>query len=182
MSDFTLDIERIRKDARSQIEAGAVTPNYQANKEAILKLLDSALATEWLCVLRYSQHAKAAQGIHAEAVAEHFAEHARQEQEHAESLAERIKQLGGTPNLDPASLPERAHTNYVECDNLADMIKENLIAERIAIEAYSETIRYIGESDSTTRRLLEGILEVEEEHADEMADLLAAFDPRQKFS
>lgn len=177
MSDFVLDIEAIRNHAREHIKQGAVTADYQANRETILKILDTSLATEWICVLRYSQHAKAAEGIHAEPIAKHFAEHAAQENEHAEMLAARIKQLGGTPNLNPATLGERAHTEYKECSTLIDMIKENLIAERIAIDVYSAAIRYIGESDPTTRRILEQILEVEEEHADEMADLLKACDP-----
>lgn len=179
MSDFILDIEQIRKNARSQMEKGAVTANYQADRQAILKILDSALATEWICVLRYTQHAKSAQGLHAEPIAKHFFEHAQQEEEHANQLADRIKQLGGKPDLDPASFGRRSHTLYTECDSLVDMIKENLIAERIAVDAYSAAIRFIGTTDSTTRRLLESILEVEEEHADELADLLSAFDPRE---
>ncbi|RZA11653.1 MAG: bacterioferritin, partial [Proteobacteria bacterium] len=162
------------------MKQGAVTHDYRANKETILKILDSSLATEWVCVLRYTQHAKAAEGIHAQPIAQHFAEHAAQEQGHADMLATRIKQLGGTPNLNPASLLERGHTDYKECDSLVDMIKENLVAERIAIDVYSAAIRYIGDSDPTTRRVLEKILEVEEEHADEMADLLKAYDARDK--
>ncbi|MBC7659872.1 MAG: ferritin-like domain-containing protein [Chitinophagaceae bacterium] len=180
MSDFILDIKQIRNNAREHIKDGAVTHDYRANKEAIIKILDSSLATEWLCVLRYTQHAKAAEGIHAEPVAAHFAEHATQEQGHADALATRIKQLGGTPNLNPSTLAQRGHTDYKECDTLVDMIKENLVAERIAIDVYSAAIRYIGESDPTTRRILERILEVEEEHADDMADLLKAYDARDK--
>lgn len=180
MSDFILDIQTIRSNARDHIKKGAVTADYKANREAVIKILDSSLATEWLCVLRYTQHAKAAEGIHAEPIAKHFAEHAAQEQEHANMLADRIKQLGGNINLNPSSIPERAHTQYKECDNLVDMIKENLIAERIAIDVYGAAIRYIGESDPTTRRILETILAVEEEHADEMADLLKAYDPHKK--
>ena len=171
-TDFTMDIERIRREARKEIERGAVTPEYKANRETVLKLLDAALATEWVCVLRYSQHAKAAVGIHSEAVAAEFAEHADDERDHAERLAERIKQLGGTPNLDPMTLGSRAHSEYKEADDLTTMIKENLIAERIAIESYSEMVRYLGDSDPTTRRMIEWILEKEEEHADDMADLL----------
>ncbi|MBC7529970.1 MAG: ferritin-like domain-containing protein [Oligoflexus sp.] len=180
MRDFILDIKSIRSNARDHIKKGAVTHDYKANRETILEILDSSLATEWLCVLRYTQHAKAAEGIHAEPIAKHFAAHAVQENEHAEMLASRIKQLGGTPNLNPSSFAERSHTEYKECDNLVDMIKENLIAERIAIDVYGASIRYIGDSDPTTRRLLESILEVEEEHADEMADLLKAYDPHEK--
>lgn len=180
MKDFVLDIKSIRSHARDNMKKGPVTENYRANRETVLKILDGALATEWLCTMRYSQHAKAAEGIHAEPIAKHFASHAKQEQEHADMLAARIKQLGGTPHLDPSSISERAHSEYRECDTLVDMIKENLIAERIAVDVYSQAIRYIGDSDPTTRRLLESILEVEEEHADEMADLLKAFDPRDK--
>jgi len=176
MSNFTLDIERIRKDAREAIETGAVTANYRADRQTIIELLDGALATEWLCILRYTQHALTAQGIHAEAVAQHFAEHAKDEAEHAHLLGERIKQLGGSPNLDPQTFATRGQTQYTECDSLLAMIKENLVAERIAIEAYSDTIRYIGDTDPTTRRILEHILEVEEEHADDMADLLVTHD------
>ncbi len=181
MKDFILDIQAIRNNARDHILQGAVTSDYRASRETILKILDSSLATEWLCVLRYTQHAKAAEGIHAEPVAAHFAEHAKQEQEHADMLASRIKQLGGTPHLDPHTFAERAHTVYRECESLTDMIKENLVAERIAIDVYGAAIRYIGAGDPTTRRMLESILEVEEEHADEMADLLKAMDPREKF-
>lgn len=180
MKDFIVDIKGIRTQAREHMTKGAVTDNYRANREQILKILDSSLATEWLCTMRYSQHAKAAEGIHAEPIAAHFAEHATQEREHAELLASRIKQLGGTPHLDPRSISERAHTEYKECDTLVDMIKENLVAERIAIDVYSQAIRYIGDTDPTTRRILETILEVEEEHADDMADLLKAYDPRDK--
>lgn len=180
MKDFVLDIKSIRTHAREHMKRGPVTDNYQANREQILKILDSALATEWLCTMRYSQHAKAAEGIHAEPIAAHFAEHASQEREHAEMLAARIKQLGSSPDINPATIPARSHTEYKECDTLVDMIKENLVAERIAIDVYTQAIRYIGESDPTTRRIFEAILEVEEEHADDMADLLKAYDPRDK--
>jgi bacterioferritin len=182
MNDFVLDIQAIRNHAREHIKQGPVTADYKANLQQILKILDTALATEWICTLRYSQHAKAAEGIHAEPIAEHFAEHAAQEREHAEMLADRIKQLGGVPNLNPVSLKDRAHTEYKECETLVDMIKENLIAERIAIDTYSAAIRYIGDNDPTTRRVLEHILAVEEEHADDMADLLKAYDPREKLN
>lgn len=179
MSEFILDIEQIRKSARIQMEKGAVTANYQADQKAILKILDSALATEWVCVLRYTQHAKSAQGLHAEPVAKHFFAHAKQEEDHANQLADRIKQLGGKPDLDPSSFARRSHTHYAESESLIDMIKENLVAERIAVDAYSAAIRFIGTTDPTTRRILESILQVEEEHADELADLLTAFDPRE---
>ncbi len=182
MKDFVLDIETIRHNAREHIKQGALTADYKADVKTILKLLDASLATEWICTLRYTQHAVAAEGIHAEPIAEHFREHAREEQEHATMIAARIKQLGGVPSLDPATLPQRAHSQYKECDNLVDMIKENLIAERIAIDSYAETIRYIGDSDPTSRRMFEKILAVEEEHADEMADLLKAYDPHTKLN
>lgn len=174
MSDFILDVERIRNEARKQTFEGAVTPDYKADREAILKLLAASMATEWICMLRYTQHSLVAQGIHAESVSRHFSEHAAQEQGHAMKLAERIRQLGGKPHLDPSGFSALSHAEYKECDSLEEMIKENLIAERIAIESYSEIIRYIGDRDPTSRRLFENILEVEEEHADEMADLLAA--------
>jgi bacterioferritin len=180
--EFTLDLERIRGEARRGLEEGAVTPHYRGNRAAVIRLLDAALATEWLCVLRYYQHSHTAAGIDAETVSEHFAEHARQELDHALRIGERIKQLGGTPSMEPTSLSARSHTEYNECDTLMDMIKENLIAERIAIASYTEMIQYLGTGDPTTRRMLEKILAVEEEHADELADLLAAFDPRERLS
>jgi bacterioferritin len=180
MSEFLIDIERLRREARQQTDEGAVTTHYKADRAQVLKMLDAALATEWICVLRYTQHALAARGIHAEAVADEFSEHAREEQEHAHMLSERIKQLGGTPSLDPRTLAGRSHSEYKECDTLVDMIKENLIAERIAIESYTEMIKYLGEADITSRRVLEEILAKEEEHADEMADLLAALDVHDK--
>jgi bacterioferritin len=173
-----MDVERLRREARAKIEEGALTPHYRANREAVLEMLNGALATEWLCVLRYTQHSIVAQGIHAEAVATHFAEHARQEQEHAMRIAGRMRQLGGDVSLDPHTLSGRAHSQYQEAESLTEMIKENLIAERIAIESYTEMIRTIGDDDPTTRRMLEEILAVEEEHADEMADLLVASDGR----
>ncbi len=182
MSEFILDIDHIRRSARIQMENGAVTPNYQADRDAILKLLDSALASEWLCVLRYTQHSKAVQGIHAEPIARHFAIHARQEQEHADALTTRIKQLGGNPGLDPSTFADRGHTEYRECASVVEMIRENLIAERIAIDAYSVSIRFIGANDPTTRRVLEDILAVEEEHADELADLMKVYDTRSSLS
>jgi len=143
-------------------------------------LLDGALATEWICVLRYTQHSLAAAGLHAEPVAAEFREHAAEEQGHAMALAERIKQLGGNPSLNPKTLVEKSHADYKECDNLLDMIRENLVAERIAVSAYTEMVRYFGNDDPTSRQLIEGILAVEEEHADDMADLLKAIDPEAK--
>ncbi|MCX6131002.1 MAG: ferritin-like domain-containing protein [Proteobacteria bacterium] len=175
MSDFILDVQNIRNSARDHLKNGAVTKNYQANRETVLAILDAALASEWLCVLRYTQHSKTAKGIQAEPIAKHFAEHAEQEMEHAELIANRIKQLGGDLNLDPSSFAQRGHTEYLVCESIMDMIKENLIAERIAIDVYGAAIRFIGDHDSTTRRILETILAVEEEHADELSDLLSSF-------
>ena len=169
---FVFDLKRIRMEARKEIDEGALTPDYGGDPQAIINILTGALATEWICVLRYTQHQVAAKGIHAASVAEHFAEHAKEEQEHAMKIAERIKQLGGKPCLDPAQLVSHSHSEYRECDSLEGMIKENLIAERIAVESYTEAIRYIGDKDPTTRRMLEEILAKEEEHADELADLL----------
>lgn len=170
---FDMDVKAIRAKARQDIESGAVTDTYRADRQTVLKLLNEALATEIVCVLRYKRHYFMARGLNAEPVAAEFAEHATQEQEHADKLAERIVQLGGEPNLSPNGLLDRSHSEYVEGSSLEDMIKENLIAERIAIDSYRQMIEYLGEQDSTTRRLLEEILAVEEEHADDMSDFLA---------
>ncbi|WP_421721655.1 ferritin-like domain-containing protein [Achromobacter xylosoxidans] len=170
---FDMDVKAIRAKARQDIESGAVTDTYRADRKTVLKLLNEALATEIVCVLRYKRHFFMARGLNAEPVAAEFAEHAAQEQDHADKLAERIVQLGGEPNLSPKGLLERSHSEYVEGSTLEEMIKENLIAERIAIDSYRQMIEYIGEQDSTTRRLLEEILAVEEEHADDMSDFLA---------
>ncbi|WMD19554.1 ferritin-like domain-containing protein [Achromobacter seleniivolatilans] len=169
---FDMDVKAIRAKARQDIESGAVTDSYRADRKTVLKLLNEALATEIVCVLRYKRHFFMARGLNAEPVAAEFAEHARQEQEHADMLAERIVQLGGEPNLSPKGLLERSHSEYVEGSTLLEMIKENLIAERIAIDSYRQMIEYLGEQDSTTRRMLEEILAVEEEHADDMSDFL----------
>ncbi|SAK69939.1 ferritin Dps family protein [Caballeronia arationis] len=169
---FVLDVEKIRADARQHMDDGPVTSTYGADREVVLKLLNDALATEIVCVLRYKRHYFMAKGIHSEAVATEFAEHAAEEQEHADTLAERIVQLGGEPNFAPDSLKSRSHSEYKEGSDLIDMIRENLIAERIAIDTYREIIRYLGDKDVTTRRMFEEILAVEEEHADDMADLL----------
>lgn len=178
-SDFTLDVEKIRRQAQQEMNDGAVTEANTVDKVTLLNLLDGAMATEWICTMRYSQHAAAAKGIHAETIAKHFEEHAAQELGHAHQLAMRIRQLGGTPHMDPRHMARIAHSRYRECDSLAEMIKENLFAERIAVLSYTEMIRFVGTADPTTRRLLESILEVEEEHADELSDLLASFDPRE---
>ncbi|SAK61301.1 ferritin Dps family protein [Caballeronia catudaia] len=170
---FVLDLDKIRADARQHMDEGPVTASYGADRETVLKLLNDSLATEIVCTLRYKRHYFMAKGIHSEAVAQEFLEHANEEQEHADTLAERIVQLGGEPNFAPDSLKSRSHSEYKEGHDLIDMIRENLIAERIAIDTYREIIRYLGDKDVTTRRLFEDILAVEEEHADDMADLLA---------
>jgi bacterioferritin len=167
-----MDIKKIREDARKHMSEGPVTQSYDANREVVIKLLNDSLATEIVCVLRYKRHHFMAKGINSEAVAAEFAEHAAEEQEHADRLAERIVQLGGEPDFAPQGLQTRSHSEYKEGNDLTDMIKENLIAERIAIDTYREIVRYLGDRDVTTRRLFEEILAVEEEHADDMADLL----------
>lgn len=179
-SDFLLDVEELRRRARTHIEEGAVTEGYQGNRQTVIKLLNEALATELVCVLRYKHDQFLAVGIHAEPVAREFAEHAVEEQGHADLLAGRITQLGGDPDFDPSGLRSRSHSEYVSRKSLVEMIRENLVAERIAIESYGQMIRFVGESDPTTRRMLEGILATEEEHAEDLADLLATLDPTQK--
>ena len=169
---FDMDVKAIRAKARQDIESGAVTDTYRADRQTVLKLLNEALATEIVCVLRYKRHHFMARGLNAEPVAAEFAEHAMQEQEHADMLAERIVQLGGEPNLSPKGLLERSHSEYIEGGSLEDMIKENLIAERIAIDSYRQMIEYLGVLDSTTRRLLVEILAVDEELAADLWDLL----------
>lgn len=162
----------LRARARKDIDQGAVTDTYTADRKEVIKLLNDALATEWVCVLRYLRHYFTAKGMLADSVKAEFLEHAQQEQAHAAQLAERIVQLGGEPDLDPATLTGRSHAEYKEGKDLRDMVKENLVAERIAIDSYREMINYIGDRDTTTKRILEGILAQEEEHADEFADLL----------
>ena len=169
---FLSDIQTLRKRAREHIAQGAVTPGYHADRDVVLRLLNEALATEIVCVLRYKRHYFMAKGIHAEGVAAEFLEHAADEQGHADQIAARIVQLGGKPNFSPDGLTTRSHAEYVEGETLEDMIREDLVAERIAIDSYREMINYIGQDDSTTRRMLEGILAVEEEHADDLANLL----------
>jgi bacterioferritin len=166
------DVATIRQRARQDIESGAVTPSYGADREEIIRLLNDALATEIVCYLRYRRHYFMADGIHADAVAAEFQEHATQEQEHADQIAERIVQLGGAPDFSPDSLTARSHAQYVEGKTLTDMIRENLVAERIAIESYREIAQYIGDKDPTTRRLMEEILATEEEHADDLVSLM----------
>jgi bacterioferritin len=169
---FLTDIKTLRERARQHIENGAVTEGYSADRETVVKLLNEALATEIVCVLRYKRHYFMASGIHAEGVAAEFLQHANEEQGHADLIAQRIVQLGGAPNFSPEGLLTRSHAEYVEGDTLTDMIREDLVAERIAIDSYREMINYVGNDDPTTRRMLEGILAMEEEHADDLVSLL----------
>ena len=169
---FLSDIQEIRRRARQHMEKGAVTEGYKADIETVLKLLNEALATEIVCVLRYKRHQFMANGLNAESVAAEFAEHAAEEQSHADRIAARITQLDGEPNFNPEGLIMRSHSEYKEGKTLIDMIKEDLVAERIAIESYREMINFIGQRDPTSRRLLEAILAQEEEHAEDLVDLL----------
>src|ERR1700674_2059765 len=171
---FLTDVKELRSRARSSIEKGAITPAYQADVKQAIEILQSVLATEIVCVLRYTMNAIAATGISSDSVKEEFEEHAREEQQHARKVAERINQLGGKPNFNPEGLASRSASQYVDAGNLIDMIKENLIAERIACEHYRELIRYFGDKDPTTRVMMEDILAKEEEHANDMHDLLVA--------
>ena len=170
-SKFT-DVQTLRANARQNIDDGAVTKTYPADRETIIGKLQEALATEWVCVLRYTRHYHTATGLVSEPVKAHFLEHAHAEQAHAMMLAERIVQLGGEPDLNPDNLSKLSHAEYREGKTLKDMVKEDLIAERIAIDSYRELIHYIGDRDTTTRNILMHILEQEEEHADEFSDLL----------
>jgi bacterioferritin len=168
------DVRKLRETARRHIEEGAVTPSYGADREKVLELLNEALATEIVCVLRYRHDHFVARGIDAKPAADEFLEHATQELEHADRIAERIVQLGGEPQLDPAHLAARSHSEYRTGRTVQEAIRENLVAERIAIDSYREMIRYLGAGDPTTRRMLEEILATEEEHADDLADLLGS--------
>lgn len=166
------DVETLRRQARSQIEDGAVTASYPDDKEMIVRLLNEALATELVCVLRYRRHYYVARGVRAKTVAVEFLEHSQQELGHADKLAERIVQLGGDPDFNPITLTTRSHAEYHEGTSLGDMVRADLIAERVAIESYREAIAYVGDRDSTTRRLFEEILAVEEQHANDLVDML----------
>ena len=166
-------VEVLRAEARKHIEKGPVTPSYPEDRDVILEHLGRSLATDWVCVLRYLRHAYCIPGVVSEPIKAHFLQHAKEEQAHAHKLAERIVQLGGEPDLNPATLVERSHAEYVPASSTEDMIRENLIAERIAVEAYREFIQFLGDRDPTTRIMLEGILAQEEEHADDLRDLLA---------
>jgi bacterioferritin len=174
---FLTDIQTIRDRARQGIQNGAVTSDYGLDKDKVCEILNEALATEIVCVLRYKFHYFMASGLHKEGVAAEFLEHSNEEQQHADLLAERIKQLGGKPEMNPAVVAQRSHSEYVEGNSLVDMIRENLVAERIAIQTYREIINFFGDKDPTSRTMMEGILAKEEEHADDMADLLFAIEP-----
>jgi bacterioferritin len=169
---FLTDIKTLRERARQHIENGAVTEGYRADRETVIKLLNEALATEIVCVLRYRRHYFMASGINAESVAAEFLQHANEEQGHADQIAHRIVQLQGEPNFNPDGLLSRSHAEYVEGTTLIDMIKEDLVAERIAIDSYREMINYFGKDDPTSRRMMEDILAVEEEHADDLVNML----------
>jgi bacterioferritin len=169
---FLTDIRELRERARRHIEKGAVTEGYRPDRDTVVRILNEALATEIVCVLRYRRHYFMAAGIHAKAVADEFMQHATEEQAHADQIAHRITQLDGEPNFNPEGLLTRSHSEYVEGNTLIDMIREDLVAERVAIESYTEMIRYLGTDDPTTRRMLEGILAMEEEHAEDMKTLL----------
>ncbi|MGO1500763.1 MAG: ferritin-like domain-containing protein [Marinobacter sp.] len=176
---FLTDIKTIRERARQHIERGAVTEGYTADRENVINLLNAALATEIVCTLRYKRHYFMADGLSASVAKAEFLEHAQQEQQHADWLAERIVQLGGAPNFSPEGLLSRSHAEYTEGESLREMIKEDLIAERIAVDSYREIATYLGDKDPTSRRLMEDILAQEEEHADDMAGLLEGLDEMQ---
>ncbi|MFN0119626.1 MAG: bacterioferritin [Blastocatellia bacterium] len=182
MSEFLSDIRLLRSRARQHIEQGPVTEGYKADREKVIAVLNEALATELVCVLRYKRHYYMASGINAEPVAKEFLQHAREEQIHADQIAQRITQLQGEPNFNPEGLATRSHSEYVEGSSLAEMIREDLVAERIAIESYSEIIRWLGNDDPTTRNLIEDILKKEEEHADDMANMLTTFNAEETHS
>ena len=169
---FLTDIKTLRARARKHIEKGAVTEGYKADRKTVIKILNEALATEIVCVLRYRRHYFMATGINADSVAAEFLQHSNEEQGHADQIAQRIVQLGGEPNFNPEGLLTRSHAEYVEGETLTDMIKEDLVAERIAIDSYRDIVQYLGNDDPTSRRLMETILAVEEEHADDLVSLL----------
>jgi bacterioferritin len=178
LQPFLSDMKEIQRRAREHVERGAVTGAYRGDLDTAVRLLNEALATEIVCVLRYKRHHYMASGIHYQAVAAEFAQHAVEEQQHADWIAERIRQLGGAPDFNPQGLLTRSHSQYEEGRVLVDMIKEDLIAERIAIESYLEMARWFGDNDPTSRRMMEKILAQEEEHADDMATLLETIDAR----
>lgn len=173
---FPNDVMAVRRRAREHTDGGAVTEGYRADRKMVLKLLNEALATELVCVLRYKRHYFMADGIYAGPVAQEFLAHAADEQAHADQIAARIIQLGGEPDFNPEGLLTRSHSEYVEAESLVEMIKENLVAERVAIDSYAGMIRYLGDDDPTTRRMVEDILAKEEEHAEDLASFLATLD------
>jgi bacterioferritin len=175
VAEFLTDIKTLRERARQKIEEGPITAAYGADRDRVIEVLNEALATELVCVLRYKRHYFTAKGIHAQAVANEFLQHATEEQGHADQIALRITQLQGSPNFDPDGLTSRSHAQYDASEKLTEMITEDLVAERIAIESYSEIIQWLGDKDVTTRRMLEDILAVEEEHADDLLNLLEEF-------
>jgi bacterioferritin len=177
MKEFLSDVKELRRRARQRLEQGPVTHGYKADPKKVIAVLNEVLATELVCVLRYKRHYHMASGIHAESVAKEFLQHAKEEELHADRIAQRITQLQGEPNFDPEGLGARSHSEYVEGDSLAEMIREDLVAERIAVESYTEIIRWLGDDDPTTRNLIEDILKKEEEHADDLSNMLETFDP-----
>jgi bacterioferritin len=179
---FVSDIQELRRRARQHMENGAVTEGYKADRDTVIRILNEALATEIVCVLRYKYHYAMASGINSQSVKQEFLEHANEEQQHADLIAERITQLDGRPNYNPEGLAIRSHSEYREGTTLVDMIREDLVAERVAIESYSEMIRFLADDDPTTRRMLEGILAVEEEHANDMKSLLETMSREDKAS
>jgi bacterioferritin len=177
MDNFVSDVKKLRERARTHMESGAVTAGYKANREQVIQVLNQVLATELVCVLRYKRHYYMAAGINSESVRDEFLQHATEEQQHADWVAERITQLNGAPDFNPEGLSTRSHSEYQVGSDLRSMIQENLVAERIAIESYSEISRWLGSNDPTTRKLIEEILKTEEEHADDMKNLLGAVRP-----
>lgn len=173
MGSFKADIEEIRRRAKEKMDEGAVTSGYKGDREAVIAVLNEVLATETVCTLRYKNHYFMAKGVHAPGIEEEFLEHANEEQGHADKVAKRIAELGGNVDLNPATLMQRSHAEYGEGETLEEMIREDLVAERIAVGTYAEIIRWLGNDDPTTRRMMEELLEKEEEHADDMAKLLA---------
>ncbi|HYZ99858.1 MAG TPA: ferritin-like domain-containing protein [Acidimicrobiales bacterium] len=178
MSDFLTDITTLRERARAKMDEGPITAAYGADRAKVVDVLNEALATEIVCVLRYKRHYFMADGLNSQPVADEFLQHANEELGHADRIALRITQLQGQPNFSPVGIEDRAHAEYVEGDGLVDMIKEDLVAERIAIESYAEIIQWLGDKDPTTRRMMEDILAMEEEHADDLLNLLADLEPQ----
>jgi bacterioferritin len=173
MAQFVSDLKKIRERAREHMEEGAVTGGYKADRKRVIEVLNEALATELVCILRYKRHYFMARGINSESVKTEFLQHATEEQQHADWIAERITQLGGEPNFNPEGLAQRSHSEYAEGTDLQSMIRENLAEERVAIESYSDIVRWLANDDPTTRKMIEDILKMEEQHAEDMASLLA---------